>query len=67
MAGLVPRWSLRTLRWLLMAANSDDVRRYRANLQGEVDGAALYGALADAESDPKLASVYRRLSSIESL
>ena len=49
-----------------MAANSDDLRRYRANLQGEVDGAALYGALADAESDPKLSGVYRRLASIES-
>ena len=26
------------------------LRRYRANLQGEVDGAALYAALAHAES-----------------
>ncbi len=40
-------------------------RRYRANLQGEVDGAAVYAALADAESDPRLAEVYRRLSSVE--
>src|SRR5215831_10806257 len=49
-----------------MPASPDDLRRYRANLQGEVDGAALYGALADVESDPKLAGVYRRLASIES-
>ena len=48
-----------------MAATSDDVRRYRANLQGEVDGAALYDALAEAEPDPKLSGVYRRLASIE--
>ena len=48
-----------------MPATKDDVRRYRANLQGEVDGAALYGALADAEADPKLSVVYRRLASIE--
>lgn len=46
--------------------NSEDVRRYRANLQGEVDGAAVYGALAQAEPDPNLAAVYRKLSSVES-
>src|SRR5579871_3448028 len=48
-----------------MTATPDDLRRYRANLQGEVDGAALYGAMADAESDPHLSQVYRRLASIE--
>jgi VIT1/CCC1 family predicted Fe2+/Mn2+ transporter len=41
------------------------LRRYRANLQGEVDGAAVYTALAEAESDPKLADVYRRLAAVE--
>lgn len=39
--------------------------RYRANLQGEVDGAAVYAALAHAEADPKLAEVYRRLAAVE--
>lgn len=39
--------------------------RYRANLQGEVDGAAVYAALAKAEADPKLAEVYRRLAAVE--
>jgi len=29
-------------------------QRYRANLQGEVDGAQLYRSLADAEPDPKV-------------
>ncbi|MBV9995324.1 MAG: VIT1/CCC1 transporter family protein [Caulobacteraceae bacterium] len=43
----------------------EDVRRYRENLQGEVDGQALYQALAESEPDPKIAEVYRRLSSIE--
>jgi VIT1/CCC1 family predicted Fe2+/Mn2+ transporter len=42
-----------------------DVRRYRANLQGEVDGVALYSALADTESDPHISEVYRRLAAIE--
>ena len=43
----------------------DDVIRLKSNFQGEVDGAILYDALADAESDGKLAEVYRRLAAIE--
>jgi vacuolar iron transporter family protein len=39
--------------------------RYRANLQGEVDGARLYQALSDTEPDPKISEVYRRLSAVE--
>ena len=46
-------------------AASDDIRRYRANLQGEVDGAALYRALAQAETDPHLSQVYQRLAAVE--
>jgi vacuolar iron transporter family protein len=42
-----------------------DVARYRANLQGEIDGAALYRALAEAESRPQLAEVYGRLAATE--
>src|SRR6266850_1659912 len=40
-------------------------QRYRANLQGEVNGAQLYRSLADAEPDPKIAEVYRRLAGVE--
>ncbi len=43
----------------------DEAARWRANLQGEIDGAALYRALADAESQPQLAEVYRRLAAVE--
>ena len=43
----------------------DDASRYRANLQGEVDGASLYRTLAATEHDPRLADVYRRLAAIE--
>ena len=39
--------------------------RYRANLQGEVDSAGLYRALAQSESDPRLSEVYRRLAAVE--
>src|SRR6202051_420430 len=43
----------------------DAAARYRANLQGEVDSAGLYRALADAEKDPHVSEVYRRLSAVE--
>ena len=42
-----------------------DLARYRANRQKEIDGAALYGALAGATADPALAEVYRRLAASE--
>ena len=45
--------------------DSSKTDRYRENLQGEVDGASLYRALADVEPDPKLADVYRRLAAVE--
>jgi len=43
----------------------DPRRRYTANLQGEVDSAALYRTLAQTEKNPQLAQVYRRLAAIE--
>jgi Mn-containing catalase len=46
-------------------AKSDLLPRYRSNLQGEVDGGAIYTALAESEADPKLAEVFRRLAAIE--
>lgn len=42
-----------------------DGDRYRANLQGELDGASLYRALAQAEPNPNVAEVYRRLAAVE--
>jgi vacuolar iron transporter family protein len=41
------------------------VARYRSNLQGEVDSAALYRAMAETEPDPRLGEVYRRLAAVE--
>jgi vacuolar iron transporter family protein len=40
-------------------------RRYAANLQGEVDGAALYRTLSKTEQNPELAQVYARLGAVE--
>lgn len=42
-----------------------DIKRYRNNLQGEVDGAALYMSLAEAEGRPEIADVYRQLAAAE--
>jgi VIT1/CCC1 family predicted Fe2+/Mn2+ transporter len=40
-------------------------RRFKDNLQDEVDGAAVYAALADAEKDENVAKIYRRLAAVE--
>ena len=42
-----------------------DIRRYRHNLQEEVDGEGLYLLLADAEDDPNLKNVFQRLAESE--
>jgi vacuolar iron transporter family protein len=46
-------------------SESGSAARYRANLQGEIGGAALYRALAESEADPRLSEVYRRLAAVE--
>lgn len=42
-----------------------DIARWRANLQGEVDGTAVYQAMAASERDAGLATVYGRLAEAE--
>ena len=42
-----------------------DHQRYMRNLQAEIDGAALYRALADLEEDASLADIYRRMAEAE--
>ena len=48
-----------------MTGDKDSRARYRANLQGEIDGAALYQTLAKAEKNPDIAKVYFKLAAIE--
>ncbi|WP_276259083.1 VIT1/CCC1 transporter family protein [Haloglomus litoreum] len=48
-----------------MPGEHDDIARYRRNRQDEVDSATVYEAMADAESQPQLADVYRRLAATE--
>jgi VIT1/CCC1 family predicted Fe2+/Mn2+ transporter len=42
-----------------------DIERYRNNLQGEVDSAALYRTMAETETSPQLKLVYSRLAAVE--
>lgn len=44
---------------------TDDVARYRRNLQGEIDGALIYRAMAAGETDADLAQVYESLAQTE--
>ncbi len=46
-------------------ANQTDVDRYRANLRAELDGAALYRAIAEAEPDPHRRDVLLELARAE--
>ena len=48
-------------------AEKDVEQRYTANLQGEVDGAALYRTLSQTEKNPQLAEVYGRLGAVEAI
>ncbi len=43
----------------------DGVSRLRRNYRDEIDGAALYRAMADSEESTELAEVYRRLGAVE--
>jgi VIT1/CCC1 family predicted Fe2+/Mn2+ transporter len=44
---------------------TDDVRRFAANRQDEIDSAAQYRAMADVETDEAVARVYRELADVE--
>lgn len=46
-------------------AEPKDIARYRANFQKEIDGAALYRAIAEGEKQPQLKQVYERLAASE--
>jgi VIT1/CCC1 family predicted Fe2+/Mn2+ transporter len=48
-----------------MTSTAAHVRRWRANLQGEVDGASVYRAMARSEADTPLALIYDKLAAAE--
>src|SRR5215470_1950553 len=47
------------------AAVSDDIKRHQDNLRDELNGAALYTALADAEPDPVRKDLFLQLAQAE--
>ena len=47
-------------------ATSADIERYKANLHDELDGAALYQSIAQAEKDPVRKDLFLQLSEAES-
>jgi VIT1/CCC1 family predicted Fe2+/Mn2+ transporter len=46
-------------------SNPEDVKRYLSNRQKEIDGAAMYLALAETEKQPQMSEVYRKLAASE--
>ena len=44
---------------------ADDVARFRANRQAEIDSAALYRAISETERDTRLAAVFRSMAESE--
>ncbi len=48
-----------------MPAESGQTRRYRQNLQDEIDSVALYTALSHSESDPARKDIFRQLAQAE--
>jgi len=44
---------------------SENIKRYLANRQKEIDGATLYLVLAEKEEQPQIAEVYRRMAASE--
>lgn len=46
-------------------SSTEDRKRYLNNFQKEIDGAALYKALAETEKQPQMAEVYRKLAASE--
>src|SRR3990172_170442 len=46
-------------------ATPDDIRRYQANLDDEIDGIAIYRLLAAAEPDPDRRAIFDELAGVE--
>jgi VIT1/CCC1 family predicted Fe2+/Mn2+ transporter len=51
--------------WQSSVPSAADESRFRANLQSEIDSAAVYRAMARAEKSEQLSSVYERLAEVE--
>jgi hypothetical protein len=63
--GIDPDEDGRIIMLVVGSHPASDAERHLANWQDEIDSAALYRALADLETDARLAEVYRRLAAAE--
>lgn len=52
-------------RGMYVTGPANPVARYQANLQGEIDSAAMYRAMAALEPQPERAEFFRRLAAVE--
>ena len=50
---------------ILKTMKNDEIKRLRINMDAERDAVYLYGRLAEAESNPELAELYRKLAVTE--
>ncbi|HEX7411070.1 MAG TPA: hypothetical protein VF298_02920, partial [Bacteroidales bacterium] len=46
-------------------ANKNDMKRYLANWDDELNGAMLYDAMAEKEKDSRIAGIYAKLAETE--
>ncbi len=46
-------------------ATADDIKRFQANLDDEIDGIAVYQMLAEAEKDPDRKTIFTELAEVE--
>jgi len=47
------------------AADREQIRRWKANLETEIDGIAIYRLLAEAEKDPERKAIFEELAEVE--
>src|SRR5438105_2004552 len=47
------------------AVDREQIRRWKANLETEIDGIAIYRLLAEAEKDPERKSIFEQLAEVE--
>ena len=47
------------------SADREQIRRWKANLETEIDGIAIYRLLAEAEKDPERKSIFEQLAEVE--
>ena len=47
------------------AVDREQIRRWKANLETEIDGIAIYRLLAEAEKDPERKAIFEELADVE--